>query len=133
MPNCTHIALAEDNEEMRYMCRWILKDAFPDADLIEFENGLAAWEYLQTHSADILVTDHGMPHMDGADLTRRLRAHGHQMPVIMISSSVVNIKEAFQAGVNEFLEKDHLLTRLPPAIERFLPRCDHADEGHQRV
>jgi CheY-like chemotaxis protein len=118
---------------MRYMCRWILKDAFPEVDLIEFPDGRAAWEYLQTHSADLLVTDHGMPHMDGADLTRMLRTHGHQMPVIMISSSVVNIKEAFKAGVNEFLEKDHLLTGLPSAIERSLPRCAHASEAHQQV
>jgi DNA-binding NtrC family response regulator len=118
---------------MRYMCRWILKDAFPDAELIEFEDGRAAWEHLQSHSVDVLVTDHSMPHMNGADLTRMLRAHGHQTPVIMISSSVVNIREAMEAGVSEFLEKDHLLDRLPAAVERFLPKCAHVNEPHEHV
>jgi CheY-like chemotaxis protein len=122
MTDRVQIALAEDHQEMRYMCCWILKSAFPEAELVEFENGRAAWEYLQDHAPDVLVTDHGMPYMDGTDLTRTLRAHGQDFPVIMMSGSLMNIQEAYEAGVDEFLEKDHLLTRLPAAIERLLSK-----------
>jgi CheY-like chemotaxis protein len=97
MENRLQIALVEDIQEMRYMCRWILQDAFPGAELIEFENGRPAWEFLKGHEIDLVVTDHGMPHMDGIELTRKLRVHGHHLPVIMVSSSLVNIREAYEA------------------------------------
>ncbi len=50
-------------------------------------NGRAALEFAQQDVFDVVITDHNMPEMNGADLCRHLRADGryNQTPLIMIS------------------------------------------------
>jgi signal transduction histidine kinase/DNA-binding response OmpR family regulator len=43
---------------------------------------------------DVVLADHDMPDMDGIDLTRRLRAAGHVMPVILLSPNPAEAREA---------------------------------------
>jgi CheY-like chemotaxis protein len=40
---------------------------------------------LQTEGIDLMLTDHGMPGMNGVQLIDAARAFGHQQPVILMS------------------------------------------------
>lgn len=42
---------------------------------------------------DLLITDHEMPGLDGLDLTLKLRETGHDLPVILLSSSPSVLRE----------------------------------------
>jgi hypothetical protein len=42
---------------------------------------------------DVVLTDHEMPEMDGLALARRLRAAGHAMPVVLLSSNPAAARE----------------------------------------
>lgn len=38
-----------------------------------YDNGLSAWEFAKTQPPDILITDIGMPRMNGLELSERIR------------------------------------------------------------
>jgi len=53
-------------------------------------SGLEALALLQNSEEgayDLLITDHEMPGMDGLDLTLKLRETGHELPILLLSSS----------------------------------------------
>jgi CheY-like chemotaxis protein len=54
------------------------------------EEALAA---LAAGKFDVVVTDHDMPEMDGMVLTRAIRDAGHQMPILMLSSHVAEVRD----------------------------------------
>lgn len=58
---------------------------------------------------DLLCTDVTMPHLDGYDLTRRLRRRGHNrdLPILMITArgEPADRVRGFDAGVDEYLLK----------------------------
>jgi hypothetical protein len=43
---------------------------------------------------DVVLTDHAMPEMDGATLLNHIRAAGHTLPVILLSSNTTGLGEA---------------------------------------
>ena len=48
---------------------------------------------------DLLITDHEMPGLDGLDLVLKLRAAGHRVPVILLSSSPAVLRD--HPGIGE--------------------------------
>ncbi len=57
-------------------------------------SGLEALGVLAQDSGfDVIVTDHDMPEMDGMELTRRLRANGVTVPVILLSSAPAQARD----------------------------------------
>lgn len=47
------------------------------------EDGAAAWEDLQIHRYDLMLTDNNMPRVSGVDLLKKLHAAQLELPVIM--------------------------------------------------
>ena len=45
------------------------------SDVREVENGKQAWEMIQQHQPDILLTDINMPQMDGITLAQQVKLH----------------------------------------------------------
>ncbi|TAG10716.1 MAG: response regulator, partial [Rhodobacterales bacterium] len=58
-------------------------------------SGGEALERLSTDPAyDVVLTDHAMPEMDGTMLLGHIRAAGHTLPVILLSSNTTGLGEA---------------------------------------
>ncbi len=85
------------------------------------KNGKEAWDKLQQHEFDLLVTDIVMPEMDGFELSFRIRQDEKlkYMPIIAISS--VDVKKANDSGIDEFVPKLKLET-LAGVIEEALQK-----------
>ncbi|PJF09716.1 response regulator [Pseudorhodobacter sp. MZDSW-24AT] len=67
----------------------------------------------QEEGFDVVVTDHEMPEMDGVMLARQIRAAGHQMPVVMLSSNPFVAQAAGgDAGLAAILQKPILRSEL---------------------
>jgi CheY-like chemotaxis protein len=56
-------------------------------DVTTAEDGLQAWELLQTTDFDLLITDHDMPRLKGIELANRLRQAGRTLPIIVTSGT----------------------------------------------
>ncbi len=86
-------------------------------EVIEANDGEAAWHRLQTEPARVIVCDWVMPELDGLGLCRRVRARtgGEYIYFILLTSSdatEVNQRMAADAGVDDFLTKPLNLTEL---------------------
>jgi signal transduction histidine kinase len=62
---------------------------------------------VETHRADVLISDIGMPHVDGYELLKRLRTQGHTLPAIALTAFArgEDRKRALTAGYAAHLSK----------------------------
>ena len=80
------ILVVEDDRELRQINTKMLSHSGYVAD--EAEDGAAAWEALQTHRYDLLITDNNMPKLTGMGLIKKLRSARMELPVIMATGTV---------------------------------------------
>jgi two-component system, response regulator YesN len=74
------------------------------------ENGISAWENAQLHMPDILITDIGMPRMDGLELIRRMKEIKPLLRVAILSchSEFHYAQQAMKLNVQDYIVKDTL-------------------------
>ena len=70
-------------------------------------NGIEAIEAIKTSSFDLILMDMQMPEMDGIQASYRIRALGHELPIIALSASATHEirNEATEAGIDDFATK----------------------------
>ncbi|KIL37907.1 AraC family transcriptional regulator [Gordoniibacillus kamchatkensis] len=102
------VLLVEDERWVRTAVkRTIEKTGLPFRVLGECENGLEALDWLQGHSAELVMADIRMPVMDGLTFVDQLRERGELLPVIMLSGhdSFSYVQHALRSGVFDYLLK----------------------------
>ena len=52
------------------------------------EDGAAAWEALQDHGYDLVITDNSMPKVSGVELVKKLRSAHMMLPVVLASGTI---------------------------------------------
>lgn len=82
------------------------------------EDGLEAVGLAATLCPDVVLMDLEMPHLDGLAATRRLRALGLGIPVIVLTASAdpTFAQQAQEVGAKGYLTKDRIATALVPAV-----------------
>ena len=96
-------------------------------DVLEALDGQQAWEYFQRAEVPIVIADWMMPHIDGLELCRMIRAkHRFKYTYIIMLTTLEgkgSYLEGMAAGADDFITKpfdpDALATRLR-AAERIL-------------
>jgi len=86
-----------------------------------YENGYDAWNAAQQSMPDILVTDIGMPKMNGLELIRELKGERRELKVVILSchSEFHYAREAMQLQVQDYIVKD---TLDPDDLQRIMQR-----------
>ena len=86
-------------------------------------DGLQALERLQEEVPAVVLSDIEMPHMDGFDLARNIRADArlHNLPIIMITSRLAekHREHARDLGVNHYLGKPYPEEELMTLVRRY--------------
>lgn len=92
------------------------------AKVLTAPNGAVALKLLAEEHVDVLVTDIRMPVMDGIKLVRRLKEEGRTVPSIIFISGFadIDVREAYELGVEAMLSKPTRQNQLLSAIERTL-------------
>jgi CheY-like chemotaxis protein len=121
------VMVVEDNANMRNVLRTVLQ-LIGVGSIVTASDGREALELLRTRAVDILMVDWEMKPMDGLEMIRAIRMvpdHPNRFtPVIMVSahSEVDRVRQARDAGVNEFLVKPisakRVMERLIDVIEK---------------
>jgi CheY-like chemotaxis protein len=80
------ILLADDDEISRILLQFQLEEW--GHSVVPAENGLQAWELLQTAECQVVITDWMMPEMSGIELLRKIRSSdfGGYVYVILLTS-----------------------------------------------
>ncbi|HKI99022.1 MAG TPA: response regulator [bacterium] len=97
-----------------------------ECDLLLFDNGRDALNYLRGHAVDLILLDLAMPDMDGFEVMTRLKENPGTVgiPVIFLSAyqETNYILRAFELGAQDFIGKPIsapiLAARIRSACER---------------
>jgi DNA-binding NarL/FixJ family response regulator len=114
------ILIVDDHALVRRGMHYVVKEGFPDADVIEADSAASALEQLQgaKQSIDLALVDVRMPDLDGLELLRAIKADHPDMPVIMLSTydNAPYVKRALADGAAGYLLKDATPEDLSQAI-----------------
>jgi DNA-binding NarL/FixJ family response regulator len=113
------ILIVDDHALVRRGMSYVVKEGFPDADVIEAESSATAIEAMRTNAkVDLALVDVRMPDLDGLELLRSLKAEWPDMPVVMLSTyeNAPYVKRALADGAAGYLLKDATPEDLSQAI-----------------
>ena len=105
------VYIAEDDLNILFALNSILEDAGYDVLMSHCGERMLATNLPPT---DLFILDRLMPGVDGIQVCKHLKKHmsTKDIPVIMMSASRNAISEAYEAGVNDFLEKPFHMKQL---------------------
>ena len=92
-----------------------------------YENGWDAWEHAQREMPDILITDIGMPRMNGLDLSARIKEMkpGVRIAILSCHNEFQYAQSAMRLNVQDYLLKDALDPEdLVQLLKRFKETMD---------
>jgi two-component system chemotaxis response regulator CheY len=117
------ILIADDSATIRQMVGFCLRHA--DYQVIEAVDGKDALEKLKTQKVNLLLTDLYMPHMDGIELTKQVRAMPpyRYMPILVLTTESLTTRknEGQVAGVSGWFVKPFESAQLIKVIKRLIP------------
>jgi len=92
-------------------------------------DGAEALRRLSAHAADAVVLDVLMPHVDGLEVCRRLRAADDRTPVLMLTArdAVGDRVAGLDAGADDYLVKPFALEELHARLRALLRRASSGE------
>ncbi len=101
------VLIAEDGAAERLLLRRALGRL--GHDCLVAEDGAEAWELFRDQSPDVIISDWQMPHLEGPELCRRVRALPGAAYTYFIILTALNDKEhmllGMRAGADDYLTK----------------------------
>lgn len=119
------IALVDDQALVREGLKSVLGSLGFEV-VLDCEDGAALLAALPAQAVDLVLSDVRMPRVDGIELTRRLRAGGNPVPIMLLTTfdDADVMLRAIEAGAQAFLLKDVSPEDLQDAVLR-VARGDH--------
>jgi two-component system phosphate regulon response regulator PhoB len=101
------VLIAEDEKDIRRLVSFVLtREGYT---VIEANDGREAIEIAEREKPDVILLDVMMPHVDGYEVCRRLRANPDfsKTPMLLLSAKGQNyeIGEGLSAGATDYLVK----------------------------
>jgi DNA-binding NarL/FixJ family response regulator len=113
------ILIVDDHALVRRGLYHVVREGFPEADVVEAESSAAALDALHEGKAfDMALVDVRMPDLDGLELLRAIKTEWPDLPVIMLSTydNAPYVKRALADGASGYLLKDATPEDLSQAI-----------------
>ena len=112
------ILYAEDDEFGAKLTKTILEKENFEVEIVS--DGSEAWKAYKERKPDILLLDLDMPGKDGLEITRLVRQHDQQTPILVYTTHGEPAKEVavLDAGADEFINKE----RPPEVLIAYMKR-----------
>ena len=116
------ILLVEDDVSLAETLTEALTDQLYVVDAIA--DGEVAWKQTQVLDYDLIVLDVMLPGLDGVSFCQRLRSHGYQMPVLMLTArdTTTDKVAGLDAGADDYVVKPIDLPELFARVRALLRR-----------
>ena len=119
-----HILFVDDEEQIRkLLSTYLTRQGY---DVATANDGLQALKAIQSRAPDLVITDVGMPNMNGFELTRRLRADHRtaRTPILMLSArkEADDVLTGYSEGADEYVSKPIEMAVLAAKIDVLLKR-----------
>jgi two-component system response regulator MprA len=116
------VLVAEDDRAVREAVERAL--TFEGYDVITARDGAETLSAVLTDKPDAIVLDVMMPHIDGLEACRRLRARGDATPVLMLTArhEISDRVEGLDAGADDYMVKPFALEELLARLRALLRR-----------
>ncbi len=118
----SRVLVAEDDRAVREAVERALK--FEGYDVITARDGAETLATVLTEAPDAIVLDVMMPHVDGLEACRRLRARGDATPVLILTArhEISDRVEGLDAGADDYMVKPFALEELLARLRALLRR-----------
>src|ERR1700675_797570 len=113
------ILIVDDHALVRHGMSYVVKEGFPEADVVEAEGAAVALEIIRASGKiDLALVDVRMPDFAGLQLLRSIKIEWPEMPVVMLSTyeNAPYVKRALADGAAGYLLKDATPEDLAQAI-----------------
>ena len=119
--NAPLILVAEDEDNNFELVKVVLSKRYR---LIRAHNGIEAVTLCEDEHPNLILMDIRMPDMNGLDATRIIKEVNRNIPIIALSAYAFdeNIKEAKEAGCDDFMAKPFRVEDLLDRIQKFLKK-----------
>lgn len=127
------ILIAEDDRELQLLFdRVLTKNGY---STVCVANGREALEVIAREYVDLIISDIMMPEVDGYELTRRLRAQGSNIPVLMITArgSFDDMRMGFNSGSDDYMVKPVNVNEMVLRVGSLLRRAQILSEHRQKI
>jgi signal transduction histidine kinase len=123
------VLVVDDEPDSLEAVRAVLEDA--GARVTTATNAQDALDVLEALGFDVMISDIGMPELDGYDLMRRVRSSGRALPAIALTAYARrdDIEQAKGAGYEAHLAKPVDSRELVEAVKALLPARDAEQAG----
>ncbi|MHB8511286.1 MAG: HD-GYP domain-containing protein [Actinomycetota bacterium] len=113
------VVIVDDHAQMRQLLAHTLNGTSEFTVVGEASNGAEAITIVQRLEPDIVLMDLAMPHTDGIEATRTLRALGYPARVVMLTSNADKdaVTKAIEAGADGYVLKGANALELRSALK----------------
>ena len=117
--NAPLILVAEDEDSNYELVRIVLAKRYR---LLRARNGIEAVTYCEEEHPNLILMDIRMPDMNGLDATRIIKEVNHDIPIVALSAYAFedNIREAREAGCDEFMAKPFRVEDLLDVVQKYV-------------
>ena len=119
--NAPLILVAEDEDSNFELVKIVLSKRYR---LLRAHNGIEGVPYCEEERPNVVLMDLRMPDMNGLDATRIIKEVNQSLPIIALSAYAFdeNIREAKEAGCDEFMAKPFRVEDLIDMVEKYVTK-----------
>jgi signal transduction histidine kinase/tetratricopeptide (TPR) repeat protein len=115
------LVVDDDQDVLRPLCTFLEKSGY---EVVPARDAAEALTAVPSHHPDIVISDIGMPGMDGIELCRKLRASSPRLPIVLMSgwASEVDPARAREAGAGALLAKPFAMQQVTDLLAALTSR-----------
>ncbi|NJE39967.1 response regulator transcription factor [Faecalicoccus pleomorphus] len=133
------ICIVEDDESIRQLLKLTLENF--QYEIVDFDNGADAHEFLLNHKVDLAILDLMLPRMNGYEILKQMRQKklNKETPVIILSAKDQEVDKimGLDLGADDYMTKPFSVLELAARIRTLLRRTkkesDTIEQGILRI